>query len=308
MYNVVEAIRANLRKVIRGKDNVIDMVLAGLFSQGHILLEDIPGVGKTTLAKALAFSINGNFKRIQFTPDLLPADIIGGMVYSPKSGEFSFRPGAVFANVLLTDEINRASPRTQSALLEAMSEQQVTVEGTCHSLPNPFFVIATQNPIEYHGTYPLPEAQLDRFALRLEIGYPSEEEEVRVVLDQRKEHPLVGISHVTSIEEVISICDKVKEIDVEASVVEYMTALVRATREDSRVRLGASTRAALVMYRTCQALAFMDQREFVTPDDVKRMAIPVLAHRIILDTKVSFGDVDKEEIILSILEDLAVPV
>lgn len=308
MYNVVEAIRENLRKVIRGKDNVIDMVLAGLFSQGHILLEDIPGVGKTTLAKALAFSINGNFKRIQFTPDLLPADIIGGMVYSPKSGEFSFRPGAVFANVLLTDEINRASPRTQSALLEAMSEQQVTVEGTCHSLPNPFFVIATQNPIEYHGTYPLPEAQLDRFALRLEIGYPSEEEEVRVVLDQRKEHPLVGISHVTSIEEVISICDKVKEIDVEASVVEYMTALVRATREDSRVRLGASTRAALVMYRTCQALAFMDQREFVTPDDVKRMAIPVLAHRIILDTKVSFGDVDKEEIILSILEDLAVPV
>jgi MoxR-like ATPase len=229
------------------------------------------------------------------------------MIYSPKTGEFSFRPGPVFCHVLLSDEINRASPRTQSALLEAMNERQVTVEGVCHILPNPFLVLATQNPVEYHGTYPLPEAQLDRFAMRLEIGYPDSDAEMHVILDQRETHPLEDLRPVATPEDIIHVLAKVRKVDVETTVVRYITEIVRATRDDARLRLGASPRAALVLYRTCQALAFLRGRNFVIPDDVKELAVPVVAHRVVLDTKASYSGVQKETVIVELLANVKPP-
>mgnify|MGYP006279954293 CR=1 FL=1 len=308
MNHIAQAIDSNLQHVIRGKENVTELLLVALCSNGHVLIEDVPGVGKTTLAKALARSVGGEFRRIQFTPDLLPTDIVGGMIYSPKTGEFSFRPGPVFCNVLLADEINRASPRTQSALLEAMNERQASIEGKRRPLPEPFIVIATQNPIEYHGTYPLPEAQLDRFAMRLEVGYPQSDEEIRIILDQRDHHPLEDLKHVVEPEQIVEIQRKVRDVDVEPSLVRYMTDIVRGTRSEPRLRLGASPRAALVLYRACQALAFLRERPFVIPDDVKELVVPVLAHRVVLDTKAGYAGVQKSTVVSELVNTVDVPV
>ncbi len=303
----ISDLTANLNHVIKGKDGAIELLLVALLSDGHVLIEDVPGVGKTTLAKALACSIAGDFKRIQFTPDLLPADIVGGMVYSPRDGGFSFRPGPVFCNVLLGDEINRASPRTQSALLEAMSERQVTIEGARRELPRPFIVVATQNPVEYHGTYPLPEAQLDRFAMQLRLGYPEAAEELEIVVGQKRRHPLEDLQPVVDTADILDWQEKVRQTDVEESVTGYITGLVRASRSEPRLRLGASPRAALLLYRTAQALAFMRGRPFVIPDDVKALAVPVLAHRVVLDTKVGYSGVDKATVIRELVESVPPP-
>jgi MoxR-like ATPase len=305
--DLLARLKGNLCRVIRGKDGAVDDLMVALLADGHVLLEDVPGVGKTTLAKGLARSLHAEFRRIQFTPDLLPTDIVGGMIYSPKTGEFSFRPGPVFCNILLGDEINRASPRTQSALLEAMSERQVTIEGQRHELQRPFMVLATQNPVEYHGTYPLPEAQLDRFAMRLELGYPSADSEIMVIEDQKSSHPLDSLEPVADAADVIAAQDAVRAVHVEASVVRYLTQLVRATREDARLRLGASPRAALVLFRTCQALALLRGRDYVTPDDVRALAVPVIAHRLVVDTKASYSGTRKEGVVTEILDRVPVP-
>ena len=308
MNAVARALKDNLALVMRGKDQLLEYILVALFSNGHVLLEDVPGVGKTTLAKALSRSIQAEYHRIQFTPDLLPTDITGGMIYSPHSGEFNYRPGPVFCNVLLGDEINRASPRTQSALLEAMSEYQVTIEGERRMLPKPFFVLATQNPIEYHGTYPLPEAQLDRFAMRLEIGYPDAEAEIHIVEDQRDGHPLEALQPVATTQDILDIQQAVRNVTVEATVVRYITEVIRATRAEPRLQLGASPRAALLLYRACQALAFVRGRDFVVPDDVQELAPHVVSHRLVLDTKASYSGTTKRDVVLDLLKTVQVPV
>lgn len=305
--SLVEKLKKNVCHVIKGKDEAIELLIIALLSDGHVLIEDVPGVGKTTLAKALAKSISAECSRIQFTPDLLPADIVGGMIYSPNTGEFNFRPGPVFCNILLADEINRASPRTQSALLEAMCERQVTVEGRTRALEPPFMVIATQNPVEYRGTYPLPEAQLDRFAMRLELGYPSSDAEMAVVVDQREHHPLDDIEPIMTVAEVLELQKKVKEIAVEESVCRYIVDLVRLTREDERIALAASPRAALTLYRASQASALSCGREFVTPDDVQRLASVVMGHRFALDLKSKHAGLHNRSIVLDLLSNLPVP-
>lgn len=308
MNVVAGALKDNLALVMRGKDQVVEYILVALFSNGHVLLEDVPGVGKTTLTKALARSIRAEYHRIQFTPDLLPTDITGGMIYSPHTGEFNYRPGPVFCNVLLGDEINRASPRTQSALLEAMSEYQVTIEGERRALPKPFFVLATQNPVEYHGTYPLPEAQLDRFAMLLEIGYPDAEAEIQIVEDQRDRHPLESLQPVATTQDVLEIQQSVRDVVVEPTVVRYITEIVRATREEPRLELGASPRAALLLYRACQALAFIRGRDFVIPDDAQELAPCVVSHRLVLDAKASYSGVTKRAVVQDLLKTIRVPV
>lgn len=301
------SLRANLTSVMQGKDDIVDLLLTALLANGHVLLEDVPGVGKTTLAKALATSIQGAYNRIQFTPDMLPADITGGMIYSPKSGDFTFRAGPVFCNVLLGDEINRASPRTQSALLEAMSERQVSIEGAARPLPELFLVIATQNPIEFHGTYPLPEAQLDRFAMRLAIGYPDADSECRIVLEQRKRHPLQDLQTVATLTDITNAQQQVRDIAMEPTVLRYLTDIVRATRTDPKVTLGASPRASLDLYRAAQARAFLNNRDYVLPDDIKALAVPVIAHRLSLDPKAAYTGIDKKTIVADIAARTKVP-
>jgi len=245
----IKDLKKNLTKVIRGKNETVDLLIAALAAGGNVLMEDVPGVGKTTLAKALAASIDGIFNRVQFTPDLLPADILGSSIYNPRDANFYFRRGPVFTNILLADEINRASPRTQSALLEAMSEHQVSIEGQAHALPLPFMVIATENPIEYQGTYPLPEAQLDRFAMQLSLGYPDENDELAILFDRKEHDPAADIVPVLNCQEIIQIHELVKKVGLEKSVAEYMLRLIRATRSDGRIMLGASPRSLLILSR-----------------------------------------------------------
>jgi MoxR-like ATPase len=300
-------IRRRLGEVVRGKADVIDLLLTGVLAGGHVLIEDVPGVGKTTLAKALSKVFDMRFSRVQFTPDLLPADVLGTEVLNPKLGTFTFHEGPVFTNVLLADEINRASPRTQSALLEAMNEQQVTIEGKSHPLPQPFFVVATQNPIDFQGTYPLPEAQLDRFLLRLTMGYPSQDEELRVLLDRKLDDPLDGLEPVATGEQVSALQEAVRNVEVSESVARYILAIATATRQHRDLELGVSTRGALAMYRAAQAHALLGDRSYVSPDDVQTLAVATLAHRVLVTQQARYGGTSTEHIVSSIISDIPVP-
>ena len=297
----------NVKTVILGKDTVVEKALLAIMCQGHLLIEDVPGVGKTTLAKSLATSIGCSFKRIQFTPDLLPSDVTGVSVYNQKTGEFEFRPGPVMAQVLLSDEINRATPKTQSALLEAMEEQQVTVEGVTHTTPRPFFVLATQNPIEYEGTFPLPEAQLDRFLFRIGLGYPSFTEEMSIIENQERVHPIEELKAVATPEEILFLQEASKGIYVDKLIREYIVSLMEATRNHRDVALGTSPRGSLGLFRACRALALVRDREYVTPDDVKELAEVVMAHRIIVSVAARMGGAESREVVTQILEQVPIP-
>jgi len=301
-------IAANVESVVLGQHATVRKLAAALVAGGHVLLEDFPGTGTTTLAKALARSIAAEFKRVQFTPDLLPSDIVGVSVYSPQTQQFAFHAGPVFTHLLLADEINRASPRTQSALLEAMAEGQVSVDGERHVLPELFFVVATQNPVEFHGTYPLPEAQMDRFALKLSLGYVSAEQEVEMLSAQNASHPLSRIMPVTSVEDVLAARRQLVQIRVSDSVKRYMVDLVAATRTAHGVALGASPRASLALLKLSQALAAFDGEEFVSPEHVQEIAVEAIAHRVVLERERSFAGASAAAVVEEIVKTLPVPV
>jgi MoxR-like ATPase len=303
----LEALRRTLGRVIHGKAEVIELLLVGVLGGGHVLVEDVPGVGKTTLAKALARAFRATFTRVQFTPDLLPSDILGSQLLDPKQGTFSFHRGPVFTHVLLADEINRASPRTQSALLEAMSEAQATVDGVTHPLPAPFFVIATQNPVDYQGTYPLPEAQLDRFLLRIGVGYPPREDELKMLFSRQRENPLDAVEAVAGVEEWLRLQAAVREIEVKEPVARYLLALTAATRDHRDVELGVSPRGALALFRASQARALLQGRPYASPDDVQALAAPVLAHRLVLTTQARYGGTTGESVVAKIAASVPVP-
>ncbi len=303
----ITALHANLARVIQGKPESIDLLLIALAANGSVLMEDVPGVGKTTLAKALARSIDAEMNRVQFTPDLLPADILGASVYNPVDGTFHFRKGPIFCNVLLADEINRASPRTQSALLEAMNEWQATIEGERHALPEPFLVIATQNPIEFHGTYPLPEAQLDRFLMQINLGYPAPEHEISMLHAQAQSHPVDSLTPVITQTDIVAMQFKVRSVTVSDPVSRYIVDLVNATRGDARLKVGVSPRGSLMLFRAAQASAFCAGRNYVLPDDVQRLAVPVLAHRVVLTSKAKYGGNGKAEVITDVVNAVKVP-
>ena len=301
-------IRDNIQLAIVGKDEVIEYTLAALFSAGHILVEDVPGIGKTTLARSLAYSLDCEFRRIQFTPDLMPSDITGIHYYNQHNGQFEFRPGPIISQVVLADEINRATPRTQSALLEAMAERQVTVDQDTVQLPAPFLVLATQNPIELEGTFPLPEAQIDRFLLRLRLGYPSEDDETAMLERFEDADPLGSLGPVASADDVLRIQALVRQVYIDPVLRNYLVQVIRATREHPDVELGASPRATLGLYRCAQALAGIRGQEYVTPDDIKTLATPALAHRIILKSMARLRERSQESVISEVLEAQTVPV
>ncbi len=298
---------ANLAKVIEGKENKLELFVLGLVAGGHILIEDIPGVGKTTLARALAKTIDGQFSRIQFTPDLLPSDITGINVFQPATGEFIFKKGPVFSHIVLADEINRASARTQSALLEAMSDEHVTIDGKTWLLPRPFIVLATENPVEYHGTYPLPEAQLDRFMLQVDLGYPSVEIEQSLAINRTSRDPVEAIGTILSLEELEGLRALVDQVKMEASVSHYLLQIVTATRQNPNIRLGVSTRGTLLYARIARTCALFNGRTYVIPEDVKRLAIPVLSHRLLLHNKTQYTGGAASHILEEILSSVPVP-
>jgi len=297
----------NLEKVIVGKRNVIEMMIVGLLCQGHILIEDVPGVGKTVLARSLARSLGVTFSRLQFTPDMLPSDVTGVSVFNQVTRDFEFRPGPIFAQIVLVDEINRATPKTQAALLEAMEERQVTVDGITHLLPRPFMVAATQNPIEYEGTFPLPEAQLDRFLLRVRMGYPNLSDEIKILEMQQIQHPYDSINTVVSEAKLLSEIDAIKKTYVSEPIKKYIVDLVSQTRHNDDLYLGASPRGSLALYRTGQALAFLRGRNYVLPDDIKKMASFVLSHRVIVSPASRLREISSSKIIEEILESIPVP-
>jgi MoxR-like ATPase len=305
---LADRVIGNLQRVIHAPDETLQFSFLCLLAEGHLIIEDFPGVGKTSLAKALARSIDCAFSRLQFTPDLLPSDVTGVNVFNQRSNEFEFRPGPVFANILLVDEINRASPKTQAALLECMQERQVTVDGVSYQLPPPFMVMATQNPIEYEGTYPLPEAELDRFTMRIAIGYPPLADEAKMLSVQATDQPLDRLECVASAEELLEAIDDARRVFVEESLNRYVVTLLRQTRSDSRLYLGASPRAGIALMRVAKARAIVSGRDYVEPDDVKTVAPTVLAHRLILAPEARSSGLDAEDLVRSVLERTPVPV
>jgi len=305
---LADRVIANLQRVMHAPDETLQFSVLCLLAEGHLIIEDFPGVGKTSLAKALARSVDCAFSRLQFTPDLLPSDVTGVNVFNQRSNEFEFRPGPVFANILLVDEINRASPKTQSALLECMQERQVTIDGVSYQLPPPFMVMATQNPIEYEGTYPLPEAELDRFTMRIAIGYPPLPDEAQMLSEQATDTPIDRLECVASAQEVLDGIEDAKRVFVEESLNRYIVALLRQTRSDNRLYLGASPRAGIALLRVAKARALVSGRDYVEPDDIKAVAPTVLAHRLILAPEARSSGLDAEDLVRSILERTPVPV
>ncbi len=305
--SLAERMISNIEQVIVGKRPAVELVLLGLLSEGHILIEDVPGVGKTMLARSLALSLGCSFRRIQFTPDMLPSDVTGVYIFNQQSREFEFRPGPVMAQIVLADEINRATPKTQAALLEAMGESQVTVDGVTHPLPRPFLVLATQNPIEYEGTFPLPEAQLDRFLMRVQLGYTDLEDEIRILERQQYRHPIDELDQVVGVAELSAAQESVKQVFVSPAVEHYMVSMVRKIRQHPDVYLGPSPRGSLSLYRTGQARAAIQGRDYVLPDDIKFLATPVLGHRILLSPRARLGELTVSDIVEETLREVPVP-
>ena len=306
MTDVTELIKKledNITKVIVGKNETIDLLMVALLCEGHVLIEDVPGVGKTMLARSLAISLGGRFKRLQCTPDLLPNDVTGVSIYNQSTKDFEFRHGPVFVNILLADEINRATPRTQSALLEAMQEFQVTVDGTTYPLPRPFMVLATQNPIEYEGTFPLPEAQLDRFMLKIDMGYPTIEEEKEILQRLERKHPIDSLKSIMKPEDIQELKSHIWDVNIDETVIDFLVRLVKSTRNHRDILLGGSPRATLSLYKACQALAAVRGRDFVLPDDVKTLAIPVLSHRLLLHPEAELRGTTSPTLIKRIMEE-----
>ncbi|MDE3840784.1 AAA family ATPase [Bacillus methanolicus] len=308
MNPTIERILQNIEKVMIGKRKVAELCLVALLAEGHVLLEDVPGVGKTMMVRALAKSVNANFKRIQFTPDLLPSDVTGVSIYNPKELEFQFRPGPIMGNIILADEINRTSPKTQSALLEGMEEGSVTIDGVTRKLEKPFFVMATQNPIEYEGTYPLPEAQLDRFLLKMKMGYPEIDEEMEVLNRAEKIPPIEELQPVISLEELRELQNQIKNVYVDQTIKRYIVDIANGTRSHSSVYLGASPRGSIALMKAAQSYAFMYGRDYVIPDDIQYLAPYVFAHRIILKSEAKFEGISAEEIVNRVLARVPVPV
>lgn len=306
-HEILHKLKDNIATVIRGQEKTIKLLLTSFASGGHILLEDCPGTGKTTLAKTLAKSIDCDYKRVQFTPDLLPSDIVGLSIFDQKDSTFKLHKGPVFTNILLVDEINRTSPRTQSALLEAMAEKQVSIDGSLHKLEHLFFVIATQNPIESHGTYPLPEAQMDRFAMLLSLGYVSLEDEVQILFAQDNHHPIKDVKPCVSVDDILFLKEKVKEVHISDELRHYIVKLVQETRSADGVVLGASPRASISIMKAAKAVALFEGRDYLIPEDIHDVAVPVIAHRIILDPQAKFSGITRQQVVEQVLASVEVP-